>query len=581
MKKITDRNTLYSLAVIGCGLTGTSMIYQLISKVKKNMDRNTPVLEPIKIIVFEQTSNMGPGLPYGKSNLFSFHLSNMPARDMSIVADRPDDFINWFFKHKRTLEMHYPELIPYLSQENFNPSNNSFLPRMVMGEYLKSRLDEALKKAAAYGIQVVIQKERKVIDIKEKKENFIILSTDQKTQGIQESLAERVFLATGHWFSKSRQNGYFASPWPAQTLLANIPKCSKVAVLGTSLSAIDTALTLLSDGHFSRKSTGVLTYSPATDSRQVTFYSRNGLLPKVRGRIGPHQNHFFSISRLNSLMTQKHGSLRLEELFQLLNRELETAYNRSIDWKSIFNPAKNPLSILRQDIRMAHKGDNPNGDILWQTILFQAIPLMKQAYINLIPSHRHWFETDFKSVFMTHAAVIPLVNAEKILAFMESGVLKVKKLQDTYQWKPLLESNGFEFIYPDHAGEPMRDDCHFIVDARGQSPSYRSNPSDLAQNMLRSGLVQIETCTVDENTTEQHHSPGIQKTVETGGVWIDPQTCRVMKKSMAQGVSISKNLFAVGIMNRGQIINASMAQECAVSANLAAGYILNDIMKSH
>jgi len=570
---------IYSLAIIGCGLTGTSMLCQFIRMVKNKIARNDPVLKNIKIIIFEKNSDMGPGLPYEGKNIFPFHISNMPAQDMSIFADRPNDLIDWFFNQKTNLEEMYPELIPFLPSDRFNRSDNLYLPRMVMGKYLCSRFDDAIETAAQIGIQVIIQNRCTVTDIKEKEDQFIVIMSDQFGNGIKEIVSERVLLATGHWFGTNTHPGYFSSPWPAKQLLEQIPMGAKVAVLGTSLSAIDTALTLFSEGGFSRNDQGTLTYSPSKNTRQVTLFSRKGFLPKVRGAIGTRQNHFFSISRLNRLVNQQKGCLRLEDLFYLLKKEIETAYDTSIDWKAILSPKNDPVSILRKDIQQAQQGDNPEGDILWQTILSQAISFMKQAYLNLRPSHRYWFETDFKSVFMAHVAGIPRVNAEKLLAFMESGVLKLKKLGYSYQLKHLSASLGFEMCFQDETGKPNCETYSFIVDARGQSTSYRSNPSPLAKNLLASGLVQIETCTLDENDMGNRSWKKMPQTIEPGGLWIDPDSCRVMKKGLVKGVSISKNMFAIGIMNKGQIINASMAQECAVSANTVADDILSDVMK--
>jgi hypothetical protein len=99
--------------------------------------------------------------------------------------------------------------------------------------------------------------------------------------------------------------------------------------------------------------------------------------------------------------------------------------------------------------------------------------------------------------------------------------------------------------------------------------------------MLASELVQIETCQVDEHSPPKNHSSGRQKIIETGSLWIDPKTCRVMKKSGQQAISTSNRLFAFGIMNQGQIINASMAKECVIRADLAAGHILDDMLKIH
>lgn len=62
-------------------------------------------------------------------------------------------------------------------------------------------------------------------------------------------IARNLFLATGHFCPKKRfadhaHPGWFSSPYPAKVLQRNIPIGADVGIAGSSLSAIDTALTL-------------------------------------------------------------------------------------------------------------------------------------------------------------------------------------------------------------------------------------------------------------------------------------------------------------------------------------------------
>jgi uncharacterized NAD(P)/FAD-binding protein YdhS len=118
-------------------------------------------------------------------------------------------------------------------------------------------------------------------------------------------LADAVLLATGHWFPDSRQINYFDSPWPAKKLLERIPPGAELAVIGTSLSAIETTLTLTSDGRFVSNSIGRLSYIPSNKPRRITLYSRCGLLPKVRGKVGAHVNKFLTPSALKKIRTKQ------------------------------------------------------------------------------------------------------------------------------------------------------------------------------------------------------------------------------------------------------------------------------------
>lgn len=570
-------NTRFSLAIIGCGLTGTSLLYQFINKIKGHEKKTALLAQKISIIVFERNHYLGPGVPYAHENIFPFHVSNMPAGDMSIVADRPDDFINWISRNTARLKKKYPQVEPFLSDMHFERPGSLCLPRMIMGEYLSDRFESAVTTARQMGIRISVRKRYEVTDIQDLGQALSIKAMDQETKEEPVFFSERVLLSTGHWFNDATQPGYFASPWPAAALLENIPQGSQIAVMGTSLSAIDTVLTLFSDGRFARDRNGHLKYIPDKQSRQVTMYSRRGLLPKVRGRAGIHKNQFFHMAGLRDLMDQKEGSLHLADVFFLLNKELETAYGRKINWKEVLTPLQTPFLTLTRDIELAQKGDNPDGDVLWQTILFQAINLLKESYSKLSVAQRLWFESDFKSVFMTYASVIPLLNAEKIHAFMKSGVLKIKKLQNAYHLETSGEQSGFKLCYKDESGNGCCERYHFVVDARGQSISYRSNPSKLAQNMLSSGLVHIEEYDIPPGKKSDKNLPLKPGRIETGGLWIDPVTHQTINKHPASGISCSKKIFAAGMMTRGQIINSSMAYECAIATNQISQYVINEL----
>ena len=128
-----------------------------------------------------------------------------------------------------------------------------------MGEYRKERFQEAHQKAQALGLGVELFSGSEVIDLEERSDDKIHLTVKQLLSGSTFScIADRILLATGHWFEKKEQHNYFPSPWPARHLLEKIPEGEKVAVIGTSLSAIEVVLTLTSNGHFIRDNSNEL-----------------------------------------------------------------------------------------------------------------------------------------------------------------------------------------------------------------------------------------------------------------------------------------------------------------------------------
>ena len=114
---------------------------------------------------------------------------------------------------------------------------------------------------------------------------------------------------------------------------------------------------------------------------------------------------------------------------------------------------------------------------------------------------------------------------------------------------------GFEFHYQNQDNRISSQTFRFVVDARGQSLSYDHNPSPLARHLPASGLVRMEN----------------------KGILIDPESFGVITETGQGEAFASPRLFCVGIMNQGQIINASMARECALSTHKIALGVTQDL----
>ena len=93
-----------------------------------------------------------------------------------------------------------------------------------MGEYLKDRFQRAVSKAKQTGIRVHLHSGCDATDMRETEDGLVWISAvDCKSRAAFALHADRVLLATGHWFSGERKDGYFPSPWPPSDLQVNIP----------------------------------------------------------------------------------------------------------------------------------------------------------------------------------------------------------------------------------------------------------------------------------------------------------------------------------------------------------------------
>jgi uncharacterized NAD(P)/FAD-binding protein YdhS len=570
MHNQSSRKMNFNFAIIGGGLTATCMLYQFVNRVHKKRHLNPFDYTKIGVHVFEKHNTFGPGFPYCDMYVMPFHLTNMCAKDMGILFDYPRDFQDWVENYR--LEIH--DRIPYLDASFSSPDVGQdpcvHYPRAVMGEYLTTRFQEAVQLAQDLGLKVSLHPNTEVIDVDVMDGRIRIDATDLLSGQSFRSDADRVLLATGHWFEESEQDRYFSSPWPAEHLLRNIPEGEEVAVIGTSLSAIETVLTLSSDGQFVRDDSAGFEFIPSKNPRRFALYSRRGLLPKVRGKMGLYRNTYLTLENVRNLRAQNNGFLPLETVFHLLNSDLEAAYGRPMKWDRILNPTANPEELLRQYLMDAKNGDGPDGELIWQTVLHQSFNMAREFYLSLTPQDKERFDKTYTSLFFNHAATQPAINAEKLLALMQAGFVKVFKLGDNYRFFKNDTTGCYEFIYPGIRGQTQRGAYRYVVNARGQERSMQTNPSALARNLLSSGTVQTEKFQhggdrgVLEKRTADIQGAGYH-TQTTGSILIDPETHRVMRREPDGTVSASNAIYAVGAMTRGQILDASMAQGIAQS----------------
>jgi uncharacterized NAD(P)/FAD-binding protein YdhS len=555
----------FNFAIIGGGLTATAMLCQLVNRVAEKAQQSRLNPSEIKIQVYEKQDVFGPGFPHNDRFVLPFHITNMCASDMGILYGAPGDFQDWVTSNADNLRFRFSWFGGISSGPDGAGQECNHYPRAIMGEYLRARFKETLQLAQELGLAVSLYPGAEVVDLRISSDRISLCVKIIGSGDHFECDADRVLLATGHWFEDDHREHFFPSPWPADSLLGGIPEGEKVAVIGTSLSAIEALLTLTSEGEFIRSPTGELVYARPENSRTFCLYSRRGLLPKVRGKMGTRRNKFLNRKNLDRLLSENRGKLTLDSIFKLLNSDLEDAYGHPIDWQEIINPTGHPTELLQGYLDDALNGDGPQGEIIWQTVVHQSFDMVRDIYLNLTMEDRRQFDENYTSVFFTHAATQPSVNAEKLLALMRAGIVKVVKLGENYRLVMDEAGNSFNFIYRDEQGKRKRDTYRYVVNARGQEKSLEKNPSALTRNLLRSGTVLTEEIrSVDQPARLGRHvaaePAGGSPTYKTGSIWIDPETHLIMQMGPDSNITKSNVIYAVGAMTRGQIIDASMVR---------------------
>ena len=124
-----------------------------------------------------------------------------------------------------------------------------------------------------------------------------------------------------------------------------------------------------------------------------------------------------------------------------------------------------------------------------------------------------------------------------------------------------------------------KDIYRYVVNARGQNKSFKTDPSVLAKNLRGSGTVQTTEIRPADATAplKPKAIPEPKSSAQgdkTGSIWIDPRTHKIMKMGSDNTITPSNAIYAVGAMTRGQIIDASMARSIVQSTSRVASDII-------
>lgn len=397
------------IAIIGCGFTGTTALYQLVE--------GYPVRE---IVVFEASGRFGPGYAYGAGNAAEYLINNT-TDTMCLVPSNRRAFLEWLKTE--------PEFA------DVDPSGH--LPRHVYGRFLEKVVAATRVVAAIKNITIRLIPEQ-VIDVRENTDGSLAVVTEARA-----TVVDRAILATGRCPSIDQLAAchapaarYIPTHIPADEL-ATVPLTATVHVLGASLSAYDVVNRLFaaeSGCRFYRNSAGVLVFDPGPNDRRVVLASRTGRMKKVASRTRMPIRRTVLTEELIAARAEA-GALTLHALLDLIREEAK-AHGATVDWDRVLQPyagcrsigevTKRAADLLASDLEAAtsHPDDKANflvdlaGDaqlVIWDIVARGWIPPHEEAIYR-----RH-----YESSVLTFAAPCPVATAERLLALMHAGRLTV------------------------------------------------------------------------------------------------------------------------------------------------------------
>ena len=226
------------IAVIGGGFTGAAAVLALLRNLRR----------PFDIILFEPDDLPGHGAAYGRAR--PEHVLNTPASRLSTSPDEPAQFVSWIME---TLSSTDPcELCP-------DEVAVDFMPRALFGRFVQSKLSESL------GARPEVRMVRIPMEATELGSGVGRLHVSASALG--PIPVTHALLATGYGTAAAELIG--EDPYGCGAM-AGLDEASRVAIIGTGLSMIDTMISLRAAGY----------------SGRVAAISRHGLVPRPHAELG-------------------------------------------------------------------------------------------------------------------------------------------------------------------------------------------------------------------------------------------------------------------------------------------------------
>jgi uncharacterized NAD(P)/FAD-binding protein YdhS len=296
------------IAIVGAGFSGAVTAIQLL--------RQAPP-EGLQVVLINESGRMARGLAYGTHS--SAHVLNVPAGNMSALADDADDFV-------RYCRWSDPRVEP-----------TSFVSRRLYGAYLEALLSAAeLQGEGGATLERIVGR---VVGLQERGPGGRLELLLEQGSSV---LADHVVLAFGHFTPMdplpaaalaAAGSRYVRDPWRPGALRAIAPADS-VLMLGTGLTAVDVALAL----------------QQRPRSGRLLGLSRRGLLPQSHRRSGAAPGSIDSAALVAEMGDSLRGQCRV------LRRWVTEALARGEDWRDLIGALRPHTPALWQRLSAADRG---------------------------------------------------------------------------------------------------------------------------------------------------------------------------------------------------------------------------------
>lgn len=429
------------IAIVGMGASGVMTCIHLIAEmVRKGYTHD------VELYLLEKQKFLGAGVAYATT--LGDHILNMQAATMSLFPDDPDHFVKW-------LRQYVKPAMQNLERE--------YVSRYHYATYLRHCLTESIRQAQKFDLRVVTE-QCEVTDCYLNDGRVVLDATTRLPDFSHVVLCVGDLPATTYREFRGHSR-YFSSPWDG-VIYHGLSNQARVGVLGTSLTAVDTLISL----------------DVANHAGPLFCFSRSRFLPKVQpATLTPYRPRFVTAKKLYEITKENRRKISLSEVLGLFRAELEYGLDASIDWPVILG--RHPLtqlSVLQQDIRRAQAGETR-----WYEVLDATAELAPYLWDSMQHAAKMDFMARFFSTWTMFRHPMPLVNGCRIERLLHRGQLQVisnvKSVLANYR-------GGFDVNYHT-CGGMCKQSVDYLINATGTGFHAWLLDSTLIHNMLSRGLL--------------------------------------------------------------------------------------------
>lgn len=388
------------VAIIGMGISGMGIL----SAYEKQVDTRK-----INIDCYDSESSFGRGYPYREDT--EKLILNLRTEKISYDYRDLKDLGKWY--RERNLK------------EPLYPSRPRF------GRYMKSRLAETIENTGANVIKEKVVRIDKLDD-----------SWEVEDQAGNINIYDRIHLCNGVLSQKKlygleNSRKYINNVYPLKEKLEPIKSGDKILIIGSGLTAIDTATYLLEEKNI----------------ENISMFSRRAIMPTVRVKEPMVKMKYLNMTILKNILKENYGRISFEEFDSLFLKELK---HQGIDFEVFLkNHMQGGVEGLLYNI------DNPDDLGIVQALLPYMNLVLNKVWDSMTLSDRRKFKEKYHLFISLNRSGLQRTSADILIEAFKEKKFKIER---------------------DVGGVEINDEGKFVLIGKDKAPIDPASQYDYAIN---------------------------------------------------------------------------------------------------